>query len=367
MSRIGVIGGGLAGASTALRLAQAGKVVTLFEKAKGAHHKVCGEFISYEGQTMLRRLGVMDELADGMWIEHFRLSLHDKKVAVRLPFRGYSLSRYDLDEALLQRCEKRGVYVLRGCGVTSLARKGDAWRVAAGDAAEAFDHVVLATGKHDLRGYGRRGGLQRDYLGFKLNLSLRAEAAAQLRGHVDILFFHGGYAGLELVEEGVATLALIVHQRVFQAMDRRFDALYARLCRENQWAAQLLRESTWAWGRALAIAKIPYGYVYHGKGPDGLYRVGDQFAVIPSFSGDGMSIALTSGWRCADALCQGVGPHLYHRALYRAHAKQVRLAAALQEMAARRWTQVATMQLVSRQPWLVRPLARWTRSPLPEA
>ena len=120
------------------------------------------------------------------------------------------------------------------------------------------------------------------------------------------MLFRSGYAGLELVEEGVATLALIVHQRVFKAMDRRFDHLYARLCRENQWAAQLLRGSTWAWGRALSIAKIPYGYVYGGKGPNGLYRVGDQFAVIPSFSGDGMSIALTSGWRCADALRRGV-------------------------------------------------------------
>ena len=366
MSRIGVIGGGLAGASTALRLAQAGKAVTLFEKAKGAHHKVCGEFISYEGQMMLRRLGVMEQLAHGVWIEHFRLSLDNQRTAVHLPFRGYSFSRYHLDEALLRECEKSGVQVLRGQGVTSLTPEGGAWRVAAPEAVEDFDHVVLATGKHDLRGYGRRGGLQRDYVGFKLSLGLRAEAAALLKGYVDILFFQGGYAGLELVEEGAATLALIVHQRVFKAMDRRFDHLYARLCRENQWAAQLLRGSTWAWGRALSIAKIPYGYVYGGKGPNGLYRVGDQFAVIPSFSGDGMSIALTSGWRCADALCRGIAQHLYHRALRRAHARQVRLAVALQEMAARRWTQVMTMQLVSRQPWLVRHLARWTRSPLPD-
>lgn len=365
VSRIGVIGGGLAGASTALLLARAGKDVTLFEKTKGAHHKVCGEFISHEGQMVLRHFGVMEELIDGVWIENFRLSMDEKTATVQLPFRGYSLSRYRLDETLLKTCEKSDVTIWRGQVVKSLEKHGEKWRLATTDAIEDFDNVVLATGKHDLRGHGRSGGLQRDYIGFKLNLRLRAEAAEQLRGHGDILFFDGGYAGLELIEEGIATLALIVNKRVFNVNDGSFEHLYSRLCFENQWAAWMFRESTWIWQRALSIANIPYGYVYFGRGQTGLYRVGDQFAVIPSFSGDGMSIALTSGLQCADALCHGVGQRQYHHSLYKAHANQVRLAVWIQEMAARRWTQALTLKMVARQPWLIRQLARWTRSPLP--
>ncbi len=365
MSRIGVIGGGLAGASTALLLARAGKDVTLFEKTKGAHHKVCGEFISHEGQMVLRHFGLMDELRGGMWIEYFRLSMEEKTAAVQLPFRGYNFSRYRLDEALLQQCETSGVNLLRGQVVQSLETDGERWRLAAADAIADFDDVVLATGKHDLRGHGRSGGRQGDYIGFKLNFCMRAEAAEQLRGHIDILLFDGGYAGLGLIEEGIATLALIVNKRVFKVNDGSFENLYARLCYENQWAAWLFRESDWVWQKALSVAKIPYGYVYVGRSQKGLYRVGDQFAVIPSFSGDGMSIALTSGWYCADALRHGIGQKEYHRSLYRAHVKQVRLAVWIQEMAARRWTQGLTMTTVARQPWLVRYLARWTRSPLP--
>jgi len=43
-----VVGGGLAGAMAGLRLARAGRSVVLLEKEPGAHHKVCGEFLSPE-------------------------------------------------------------------------------------------------------------------------------------------------------------------------------------------------------------------------------------------------------------------------------------------------------------------------------
>ena len=47
------------------------------------------------------------------------------------------------------------------------------------------------------------------------------------------------------------------------------------------------------YGRArLAISPIPYGYL--ARRIAGLWRVGDQAAVIPSFTGDGISIALHS-------------------------------------------------------------------------
>ena len=43
-----VIGGGLAGSTMGIRLAAAGRRVTLLERELKAHHKVCGEFLSHE-------------------------------------------------------------------------------------------------------------------------------------------------------------------------------------------------------------------------------------------------------------------------------------------------------------------------------
>jgi flavin-dependent dehydrogenase len=51
--------------------------------------------------------------------------------------------------------------------------------------------------------------------------------------------------------------------------------------------------------KPLAISHIPYGYLRRKTG-DAFYCVGDQAAVIPSFTGDGISIALHTA-RCAVA------------------------------------------------------------------
>jgi flavin-dependent dehydrogenase len=43
--------------------------------------------------------------------------------------------------------------------------------------------------------------------------------------------------------------------------------------------------------KPITITHIPYGYIRRAT-EDGLYCIGDQAAVIPSFTGDGISIAL---------------------------------------------------------------------------
>ncbi len=53
--------------------------------------------------------------------------------------------------------------------------------------------------------------------------------------------------------------------------------------------------------RPLAITGLPYGHMAWDSG--GLWRLGDQAAAIPSFSGDGMSIALHSAARAARSIC----------------------------------------------------------------
>jgi flavin-dependent dehydrogenase len=52
----------------------------------------------------------------------------------------------------------------------------------------------------------------------------------------------------------------------------------------------------------LAIASIPYGYVQNRS--IGLWCIGDQAAVIPSFSGDGIAIALHSARWAPNAIWQ---------------------------------------------------------------
>ena len=62
------------------------------------------------------------------------------------------------------------------------------------------------------------------------------------------------------------------------------------------------------WPRPASIARVPYGYFCADHAAaDGLYRVGDQAAVIPSFTGEGVAIALRSARLAAAAVLAGDG------------------------------------------------------------
>ena len=63
----------------------------------------------------------------------------------------------------------------------------------------------------------------------------------------------------------------------------------------------------------MAISPIPYGYL--AARSSGLWRIGDQAAVIPSFTGDGMSIALHSASLAAQMYLAGKSADEYLRTL----------------------------------------------------
>ena len=69
----------------------------------------------------------------------------------------------------------------RGVAVRSLAREHGEWRAELGDGDTlVVQEVVLATGKHDLRGYSRPRGPQGDLVAMKMYWRLLPEQAAAL-------------------------------------------------------------------------------------------------------------------------------------------------------------------------------------------
>jgi flavin-dependent dehydrogenase len=48
-----------------------------------------------------------------------------------------------------------------------------------------------------------------------------------------------------------------------------------------------------------AVGHIPYGFLRTPNNHDEVYFLGDQRMVIPSFTGDGMAIALSTAKDCA--------------------------------------------------------------------
>ncbi len=319
-----VIGGGPAGAMAAMRLSAAGCRVTLLEKERGAHHKVCGEFLSLDAVEYLHQAGVSPvELGAGA-IGLVRLSSGRRVVEAALPFRALSLSRRVLDEALLERAAAQGCDVKQGACVERLTRDDDAWHVQLGDGVQMRARTVfLACGKHDLHGWNRAGGAQCDLIGFKLHWRLARSQTDAIREAMELFLFPGGYGGLSLVEEDTTNLCLVVRRAVLRALGG-WTELLAAIITENRHLRQRLQGAEAAWTRPLAISPIPYGYL--AERSRGLWRVGDQAAVIPSFTGDGMSIALHSAALAAQMYLAGKSTEDYSRILRAQLSGPMRLA-----------------------------------------
>lgn len=335
MTRALVIGGGPAGASLAALLARAGREVVLVEREAGPADKVCGEFLSREAALYLGSLGLDLGALGAVPIEAVRLCERAQLTAAPLPFNAWSLSRRVLDEALLELAAEAGATIRRGVKVQGLAQPGSGFRAeledgTAIDAGDAF----LATGKHDVRGLKRPSGLQDDLVAFKQHFRLAPGQAAELERHVELVLFEGGYAGLSPVEGGRANLCLLVRRRRFAELGQRWDHLLSAMRAESPHLDRRLTGAEPCSSRPLALSAIPYGHVR--RHADQIWRLGDQAAVIPSFSGDGMSIALHSARLAATIYLEGGDAGAFQRRLARDLRAQVWTATVLSHGLVRR-------------------------------
>ena len=309
-----IVGGGLAGSMLAIRLTSAGREVTLLEKERAAHHKVCGEFLSREAVEYLRGAGIEPLRLGAATIRLIRLSVKRKVVEAALPFTALSLSRHVLDEAMLARAAECGCNVSRGAFVESLINRDGLWNAQLRDGGSwCAPTAFLASGKHDLRGFDREPFTQGDLVGFKLHWRLSAAQTEALRDAMELFLFPGGYGGLSLVEDETANLCLVVRRDHLRKRGG-WNELLAELLATNQNLSRRLENATPLWDRPLAVSSIPYGYL--SRSSDDLWRLGDQAAVIPSFTGDGMSIALHSAALASEMYLAGDKAPSYHRKLH---------------------------------------------------
>lgn len=299
-----IAGGGVAGAAAACLL---GPAATLVEREAGAHDKICGEFLSVEAAGYLRRLGVDPVALGAVPVDRVRL-VHGERVAeAALPFAALGLSRRVLDAALLARAEALGATVVRGYSV----RLDDGVPVVAGLGRYSGHTLFLATGKHDLRGARRElARAPEDLVGLKMYLRLAPAQATALAGAVEVILFAGGYGGLQAVEGGGVNLCLLIERPMFAACGESWAGVQTMLEAESGHLRGRLTGAVALLERPLAIFRVPYGFVHRGA-EDGVFRLGDQMAVIPSFSGDGVSMALHSAFRAVGGLSEGAAG--YHR------------------------------------------------------
>jgi len=351
-----IIGGGLAGAATSIDLARAGLNPCLIERNPDPHDKICGEFLSGEAVAALTGLGVDARALGAVPIARVELWAGHRQAAAALPFPALSLSRRVLDACLMAKSASLVAEFHSGVAANQIS--GGSVRTSGGDIAASA--ILLATGKHDLRGAPRPAGP--DQIGFKQYF--RAPALhRQLAGTVRVVFFDGGYAGLQPVEGGRLNLCLLADGPLYRDLGS-WPALLAHLFTQPGLAALADGEALLA--KPLAISRVPYGHLARPAG-DGLWRLGDQAAVIPSFCGDGMGIALESGRLAARMFAAGASADQYQAALLARTRRPVRLAMTALRLAETRLGRLAALAGLAAIPGALALLARMTRVADPNA
>lgn len=352
-----ILGGGPAGSAAAITLGGAGARPVVIERQRVIGDALCGGFLSWRTLQQLKRLGVTTGELGGHAIDHVRIFAGKGVASAPLPAAAIGLSRHRLDTIML------GHAVAAGAAVEiATVRSMDKATVTTDSGMIESDSIFLATGKHDLRGEPRpKFGGDDPTLGLRVRLGPNAVLTKLIGSSIELHMFDRGYAGLLLQEDGSANLCMAVRKSRLTEAGGKPRALLDALAAGNPALGERL-----AWlgadPVAEAIASVPYGWRAL-ETRSGLFRIGDQAAVIPSLAGEGMGIAIASGLAAADAWIAGGGTAApEYQKQFAARAKRpISVARFLWERGEQPWSATLAVKALQIAPSVANWFARATR------
>jgi menaquinone-9 beta-reductase len=323
MSQPLIIGAGPAGSAAAIMLGRHGAKPIMLEAARETGDALCGGFLSWRTLQTLERLGLEASNLGGHRVTQVRLFSRKSSASAALPAGAIGISRRRLDTLLVGQAAREGAQIERGVAVRALETDR---QIVLKDATKLSpESLFIATGKHDLRGLGRARD-EAPTLGLRVRLAAHPGLSRLVGDAIELHLFEHGYAGLVLQEDGSANLCMAVRKDRLALASGDPHILLSALGGELPQLAERLAYMD-GHSKVDAIAAVPYGWI-GGDTSEGIFRLGDQAACIPSLAGEGNGLALASGVRAAHAWTEGgaLAAQTFQRAFAKSAARPVGVA-----------------------------------------
>ena len=285
-----IVGGGLAGLTSAIHLSSRKKRVLLIEKNEYPKHKVCGEYISNEVLPYLNSLGINPINEGAKQITKVHISTTKSNlIKGELPLGGFGMSRYFLDNLLVKKAQLNGVQILKDT-VDSIHFKKDSFTITTKSSGVFQSKITIGA-------FGKRSSLDQK---MKRKFIQKKSPYLAVKIHVKGVFpenlvalhnFKGGYCGVSKVEDNAINVCYITEYRSFKKHKNITD-FQEQVVFKNKHLRKIFKESTPVFEKPLTISQVSF----QTKNPveDHIIMCGDTAGMIHPLCGNGMGMAISS-------------------------------------------------------------------------
>lgn len=284
-----IIGGGLAGLTTALHLAKNDCSVCLIEKNLYPNHKVCGEYVSNEVLPYLKSLGIDPFSVGAKQILKFKITnTKGNPITANLPLGGFGISRYSFDNLIFEELKDKAEVIFDTVEKVNFEENLFYVTTQKKKVLKA-DFVVGA--------FGKRSNID-SFLNRKFMLQNSPWLA--VKAHYEYDFpddavhlhnFSGGYCGLSQTETGAVNACYLATFKSFKKYGN-IEAFQKQELSKNPFLDEFFSNAKPIFKKPLTISQISF----HKKKPveNHIFMVGDSAGLIHPLCGNGMAMAIKS-------------------------------------------------------------------------